>query len=536
MCLGIDFATSGFLHSSLYLLLENLMCSRYQVKSASDAVLRIISDLSGHPTVGELVVANADYIIDSLCRQLRHLDLNPHVPNVLAAMLSYVGVAHEVLPLLEEPLRSVSLELEVIGRHQHPDLTIPFLKAVSEIAKASKHEAIGMPSKSESYSMSVKVKVSNMKKLAGKQPQQQNHMSQEIDDTNIIDISSMDPEYANTNGNEVNMHLDKWEEMLLKLNEYRRYRRTVGSVVESILKAATPLLASVNEATCLLALTIVENGITALAKVEEAYRHEKETKESIEQAIQFLCFYDLQDNMDASADEGNDENRLLPAVNKIWPYLVVCVKNKNLVATRRCLGVVSSVVLICGGDFFSRRFVQDGFHFWKLLSASPFHKKPAFSESKASLQLPYRSALTNPEDSIAESSSLKVQAAALNMIAELAKNKRSASALEAVLKKVSGLVVGIACSGILGLRDASTNAVLGLSCIDPDLIWLLLADVYYSMNKKDVPSPPSVDLPEISELLPSPSSSKEYLFAQYGGVSFGFGIDFASVETMFQRL
>ncbi|XP_026450286.1 uncharacterized protein LOC113350379 [Papaver somniferum] len=536
MCLGKDFATSGFLHSSLYLLLENLMCSSYQIKSASDAVLRIISALSGHPTVGELVVANADYIIDSLCRQLRHLDLNPHVPNVLAAMLSYVGVAHEILPLLEEPLRSVTLELEVIGRHQHPNLTIPFLKAVSEISKASKHEAIGMPSKLESYSKSVKVKVSNMKKSAGNHPQQ-NHTSHDIYDANTVKISSMDSvtEYADTNGDEVDMHLEKWEEMLLKLNEYRRYRRTVGSVVESSLKAATPLLASVNEATCLLALNIVEDGITALAKVEEAYRHEKETKESIEQAIQFLCFYDLQDNMDASVDEGSDENRLLPAVNKIWPYLVVCVKNKNLVATRRCLGVVSGVVLICGGDFFSRRFVQDGYHFWKLLSTSPFHKKPAFSESKTSLQLPYRSALTNPEDSIAESSSLKVQAAALNMIADLAKNKRSASALEAVLKKVSGLVVGIACSGILGLRDSSTNAVLGLSCIDPDLIWLLLADVYYSI-KKDVPSPPSVDLPEISQLLPSPSSSKEYLFAQYGGVSFGFGIDFASVETMLQKL
>lgn len=50
-------------------------------------------------------MANADYIIDSLCRQLRHLDLNPHVPNVLAAMLSYIGVAHEILPLLEEPVR-----------------------------------------------------------------------------------------------------------------------------------------------------------------------------------------------------------------------------------------------------------------------------------------------------------------------------------------------------------------------------------------------------------------------------------------------
>ena len=54
--------------------------------------------------VGHLVLANADYVIDSICRQLRHLDLNPHVSNVLSAMLSYIGIAHKILPLLEEPV------------------------------------------------------------------------------------------------------------------------------------------------------------------------------------------------------------------------------------------------------------------------------------------------------------------------------------------------------------------------------------------------------------------------------------------------
>lgn len=27
-------------------------------------------------------------------------------------------------------MRSVSLELEILGRHQHPELTIPFLKVI----------------------------------------------------------------------------------------------------------------------------------------------------------------------------------------------------------------------------------------------------------------------------------------------------------------------------------------------------------------------------------------------------------------------
>lgn len=205
-------------------------------------------------------------------------------------------------------------------------------------------------------------------------------------------------------------------------------------------------------------------------------------------------------------------------------------------AVRRCLSVVSNVVQIGGGDFFSRRFHTDGSHFWKLLSTSPFHRKSNVKEERIPLQLPYRSISSSSENSMAETSNLKVQVAVLNMIADLSRNKKSASALEVVLKKVSGLVVGIACSGVVGLRDASVNALHGLASIDPDLVWLLLADVYYSMKKKDKPSPPTSDFPEISEILPPPSSPKEYLYVQYGGQSYGFDVDFSSVETVYKKL
>lgn len=191
---------------------------------------------------------------------------------------------------------------------------------------------------------------------------------------------------------------------------------------------------------------------------------------------------------------------------------------------------------ICGGDFFSRRFHTDGSHFWKLLSSSPFQRKANLKKEKMPLRLPYRSVSTSTEDLMAETSSLKVQVAVLDMISNLARDNRSASALEVVLKKVSGLVVGIACSGVVGLRDASVNALTGLVSIDPDLIWLLLADVYYSMKQKDTPSPPTPSLPEISQVLPPASSPKEYLYVQYGGQTYGFDVNFSSIETVFRKL
>eukprot|EP00258_Populus_trichocarpa_P045266 XP_024461285.1 uncharacterized protein LOC7456332 [Populus trichocarpa] len=523
MCLGKDFASSWFLHSSLYLLLESLICSNIQVRQASDAVLHVLSCASGHPTVGQLVLANADYIIDSICRQLRHLDLNPRVPNVLASLLSYIGVAHKILPLLEEPMRSVSQELEILGRHQHPVLTIPFLKAVAEIGKASKHEASSLPTNAESYLMHVKSKVSDM----GKGKKLESHEKSTSYYDNDIDMSDMESVMI--------LIAEQWENLLFKLNDSKRYRRTVGSIAGSCLTAAIPLLASMKQEECLVALNIVEDGIVTLGKVEEAYRHEKETKEAIEEVIRSYSLYQLQDTLDA-AEEGTDENRLLPAMNKIWPFLVACVRNKNPVAVRRCLSVISSVVLICGGDFFSRRFHTDGPHFWKLLTTSPLQKKPFSKEDRTPLQLPYRSAPTSSGDSMSEISNLKVQVAVLNMIAHLSQNKRSTSALQIVLKKVSGLVVGIAFSGVKGLHDASINALRGLASIDSDLIWLLLADVYYALKKKDLPSPPISGLPQISKILPPPLSPKGYLYVQYGGQSFGFDIDYPSVETVFKKL
>ncbi|XP_010537793.1 PREDICTED: TELO2-interacting protein 1 homolog [Tarenaya hassleriana] len=518
LCLGQDFASSGFLHLSLYLLLESLICSDFQVKNASDSVLHQLAATLGHPSVGHLVLANADYVIDSICRQLRHLDLNPNVPNVLAAMLSYVGVACEILPLLEEPMRLVSQELEIVGRKQHSNLTLPFLKAVGEIAKASKREAFLLPDKAKSYNEHVKTKASDLMKS------RQDRRGSDSDDE--VDISRLVPE--------------EWETNLLELNRSKRYRRIVGSVTSSCLIACTPLLASSDQATCLAALDIIEEGVPSLAKVEEAYREETETKETIEELIESASLYQLKDVMDAT-DGGSDENRLLPAMNKIWPFFIVCVRNGNPVAVRRCLSVITHAVRISGGDFFARRFRNDGPHFWRLLSTSPFNKIRNPREDKPLLRLPYRTALASPETSasMAEASSLKVQNAVLNMIADLSSDKHSASALDAALKKVAGLVVGIACSGVSGLHDSAVNALRGIASIDPDLIWILLSDVYFSLKKKDsLPPPPSPEFPEISRvLLPPPADfPARFLYVEYGGRSHGFDLEFSSVEIVFKKM
>ncbi|PWA98766.1 Armadillo-like helical [Artemisia annua] len=87
--------------------------------------------------------------------------------------------------------------------------------------------------------------------------------------------------------------------------------------------------------------------------------------------------------------------------------------------------------------------------------------------------------MLSEDEPTAEISHLNVQVTVLEMIAEISGNKKSALAFESVVKNVIGIVVGIACIGIGGLRDAYVNAFRGIASIDPDLIWLILAHVYY---------------------------------------------------------
>lgn len=84
--------------------------------------------------------------------------------------------------------------------------------------------------------------------------------------------------------------------------------------------------------------------MAALAKVEEAYKHETETKEAIEQVIESCSLYNLLDTLGAAEDE-TSENRSLPAMNKIWPFLITCFRNKNLVVSRSIIKSCSSAFL-----------------------------------------------------------------------------------------------------------------------------------------------------------------------------------------------
>ena len=77
----------------------------------------------------------------------------------------------------------------------------------------------------------------------------------------------------------------------------------------------------------------------ALAKVEAAYKDEKQTMVLIEEIVELCSRYDLKDALDAD-ENATDENRLLPAMNKIWPFLVSCFRSGNQLVSVSLLHLV----------------------------------------------------------------------------------------------------------------------------------------------------------------------------------------------------
>lgn len=108
-CAGPAFSTgsSKLLRTVLLPLLERLSDPCPMVSAAAAGALDSICLHTGYPGgLSQLVGANADYVVDGVCKQLRSLPKHPRAPQLLAALLREAGVGAALMPLLAEPLRA----------------------------------------------------------------------------------------------------------------------------------------------------------------------------------------------------------------------------------------------------------------------------------------------------------------------------------------------------------------------------------------------------------------------------------------------
>ncbi|URE03331.1 BRCA2, helical [Musa troglodytarum] len=82
-----------------------------------ECLLAFLQSQNASAAVGHWLSLLLQVIFDEI---VVHLDVNPHVPDVLAAILSCVGTARDILPLLEEPISCCCLAPEAKIMHRGP--------------------------------------------------------------------------------------------------------------------------------------------------------------------------------------------------------------------------------------------------------------------------------------------------------------------------------------------------------------------------------------------------------------------------------
>nr|GEW58269.1 ARM repeat superfamily protein [Tanacetum cinerariifolium] len=179
------------------------------------------------------------------------------------------------------------------------------------------------------------------------------HVNSELSNLKRKTMNRVDDGDHSSLEDDADKYKEQLEVVLFKLKESKSYIRMVGSISISCIMEATLLLSSLKQTACLIALDIVEDGIVALAKVEEYYKQESRTREVLIEALLSHSLHDLADTLDAENDV-SDENGLLPAMNKIWLFLIaseISGNKKNALAFKSVVKKVSDIVvgIACSG-------------------------------------------------------------------------------------------------------------------------------------------------------------------------------------------
>ena len=114
------------LQVTIYPLMEKLGDGNVMISNTAHHTLSLIAHHCGYVSVSTLVTANADYLVNAVSLNLRHISIHPEALTVLRAVLLH-GAA-EVLPLIQDCIDEVMFALDV---HQEKEQFIwPVLLAL----------------------------------------------------------------------------------------------------------------------------------------------------------------------------------------------------------------------------------------------------------------------------------------------------------------------------------------------------------------------------------------------------------------------
>ncbi|GAQ79960.1 hypothetical protein KFL_000430020 [Klebsormidium nitens] len=549
--LGRGFVADGALMSAvLFPLLSKLGSPNAQVSASADLALQSICAHGGYPSLRALVAANSDYVVDALCRQLRHVHLHPSAPLLFVSVLRRTRATADLIPLLAEPLRSVLQGLGVRARAQHPQHALAFLLALREVARAAEDEArevlaevsgglgvgkgLGDRSGAESFedlgdlgggrNMGRSGEASEglgagkgLRSAEGMPAFNPSESSIAGKSAGGITGTRTEPQLGvvseglrtstqagfGTEKDEEGVGLTRGvgrgqprgsdQESEEWWDERKRRREAAAAVACSAVDACAPLMGARSVQSRVVAMDIAEVGMRALAAAERAERaHKDAAEQSAAEAP----------DIDMDRQEIEISNRVLPRVHSLWPHVVQGLRHTSAAVIERALGLICSLAATCGGDFMARRIETDA---WPLMTSLLLNGVPNAGMSaspRASLMIvkggeSSRGAASSP------AADLRVRAGVLSCLGSLADNEFSRGAVGRMAgdmaRKASRFLEE---KYAQGLRDSASAALLALAKVDSDAVWVILVDIA-NVGARNVAAPKG--FPPMESILPTPT-------------------------------
>ena len=127
------------LQIAMYPLLQKLGDSNAVISQSAYSTLQAVCHACGYSSLTELLKSNADYLVNSICLKLRHLDLYPEATVALSALLQYGGTT--VLPLVTDSVDELVFALDLYQEDQI-ELIWPVLQTTAEVVAAKVEDSV----------------------------------------------------------------------------------------------------------------------------------------------------------------------------------------------------------------------------------------------------------------------------------------------------------------------------------------------------------------------------------------------------------
>lgn len=332
------------------------------VSGSAHAALLACCGAVGVPSLSALVLANADYVVDALCRGMRHVELHPDAPQLFRAVMVRAGrgTARKVLPLVAEPMRGV---VSAMGHTQRQKATAhleAFADIVAHISEAVGAEVVELRRGAEAASNDARAAQRRdgaaADEVAAAVGAAAGALAGDSDDSDDEEVFS-----PNRDARAREPSADADALRVAGASPERRARLVVAlRLLAAVLDAALPLAqeAPRGERTQRRGLRAAGAALRALRDADAAAIAELE----VDHALHALRLADEppEERYDAlMAGDASELPRLLPSVVRAWPAALACLRSPRVPVVLAALELMGDACA-AGGEFMARRFGGEG--------------------------------------------------------------------------------------------------------------------------------------------------------------------------------